>query len=102
MAAFTVRMAIASCGVNDVTLWNGQTKAQRIAFDMFDDAYTTCMDKTMEEVDADFKSYAELPLNQEPSGSADGLVPDSSLSGWEFDSHGKLCFSDGFTLGCQD
>ena len=57
-------MAIASCGVNDVTLWNGQTKAQRIAFDMFDDAYTTCMDKTMEEVDADFKSYAELPLNQ--------------------------------------
>ena len=38
----------------------------------------------------------------EPSGSADGLVPDSSPSGWEFDSHGKLCFSDGFTLGCQD
>ena len=47
-------MAIASCGVNDVTVWNGQTKAQRIAFDMFDDAYTTCMDKTMEEADADF------------------------------------------------
>ena len=64
MAAFTVRMAIASCSVNDVTLWNGQTKAQRIAFDMFHDAYTTCMDKTMEEVETDFKSYAELPLNQ--------------------------------------
>ena len=33
-----------------------------------------------------------------PLGSADGLVPDSSPSGWEFDSHGKLCFLDGLHL----
>ena len=36
--------------------------------------------------------------NIKPSGSADGLVPDSSPSGWEFDSHGKLCFLDGLHL----
>ena len=67
MAAYTVRMAIASCGVNDVTLWNGQTKAQRIAFDMFDDAYTTCMDKTMEEVDADLNHMQSYPSTKDRS-----------------------------------
>ena len=57
-------MAITACGVNDAAQWNGQTKAERIAFDIFDDKFEMAMDKTMEEIDADFKSYSELPTNQ--------------------------------------
>ena len=63
-ALYTVRMAITACGVNDVAQWNGQTKAQRIAANIFDETFEMAMDKTMEEIDADFKSYSELPMNQ--------------------------------------
>ena len=62
-APYTVRMAITTCGVNDVAQWNGQTKAQRIASDMFNDKIKMAMDKTMEEIDADFKFCSELPTN---------------------------------------
>ena len=63
-APYMVHMAITACGVNDVAQWNWQTKAQRIATDIFDDKFEMAMDKTMEEIDADFKSYSELPMNQ--------------------------------------
>ena len=44
-APYTVRMAITACGVNDAAQWNGQTKAERIAFDIFDDKFEMAMDK---------------------------------------------------------
>ena len=53
-ALYMVRMAITACGVNDVAQWNGQTKAECIASDIFDDKFEMAMDKTMEEIDADF------------------------------------------------
>ena len=40
-----------------------------------------------------FKSFiSTINIQLEPLGSADGLVPDSSLSGREFDSHGNFVF----------
>ena len=57
---FTVRQAIASCGVNDVALFAGQTNAQRISNDCFDDDFNSCLDKTFTEMDEDLKSYAQL------------------------------------------
>ena len=42
---FTVRQAITSCGVNDVALFAGQTNAQRIVTECFDDDFNSCLDK---------------------------------------------------------
>jgi len=61
---FTVRDAMVSCGINDVALFNGDTSAERIAFDVFGDTFATCLDKTFEELDGDFKTYAELTVMQ--------------------------------------
>ena len=41
-----------------------QTKAERMASDLFNDDYVSCMDKTMEELDPEFKSYSDLSANQ--------------------------------------
>ena len=57
---YTVRMGMTECGVNDVDLFNGQTAAERLAEDLFDGAFETCLDKTHEELDADFKTYSDL------------------------------------------
>ena len=58
--SYTVRMEMAECGVNDVDLFNDQTAAQRLAEDLFGGSFETCLDKTHEELDADFKTYSEL------------------------------------------
>ena len=57
---FTVLDAMAQCGVNNVDLFNGQTAAERFAADLFGNDFVSCMDKTMEELNQDFKSYSEL------------------------------------------
>ena len=57
---YTVANAIFLCGVNDATLFNGLTKAERIAADLFDDDYNACMDKTINELKEDLKAYSSL------------------------------------------
>jgi hypothetical protein len=49
----TGRSALAACGVSDVIGWNNQTDAQRIASDLFDDDFNSCMDKTFSQLDED-------------------------------------------------
>jgi hypothetical protein len=36
--------------------FEGRTKAERMALDVFDDNFTSCMDKTFGELDKDFKT----------------------------------------------
>jgi hypothetical protein len=57
---FTVRDAMIACGVNDVTLVDVDTPAQRIAANLFGDDFATCMDKSFEELDQEFKTYSDL------------------------------------------
>ena len=58
----TVQDAIILCGVNDATSFNGATKIERIADDVFDDDFQSCMDKTIKELDEDLKSYSVLTI----------------------------------------
>jgi len=61
---FTVRDALAACGVNDATLFDNETAAERLAEDMFDDSFESCKDKTDDELDGDFKTYSALTATQ--------------------------------------
>jgi hypothetical protein len=61
---FTVRNAMIACGVNDEALFDGDTPAQRIAADLFGDDFSTCMDKSYEELNQEFKTYSDLTQNQ--------------------------------------
>ena len=58
----TVRASIALCGVNDVQLWNGRTKAQRMASDIFGDDFETGKDLDYDDILDDFKSYSALTV----------------------------------------
>eukprot|EP00978_Attheya_sp_CCMP212_P018785 scaffold51871_cov72-Attheya_sp.AAC.3 len=62
--AFDVHEAMTVCGINDVDLFDGDTAAARMAFDMFNNLFHSCMDKTFDEVDQDFKSYSSLTVAQ--------------------------------------
>ncbi len=61
---FTIRQALAACGVNDNDLFEGETPAQRLSFDLFDDSFESCKDKSDHEIDSDFKSYSTLTQAQ--------------------------------------
>ena len=56
----TVHDAMVICGVDDDLQYQGLTKAQRMATNLFDDEFDTCMDKTFDELDNDFKSFSDL------------------------------------------
>ena len=64
---FTLANAIFGCGITDAALFDGDTKASRIATEIFDYDFTSCMDKTYVELDDDLKSYSTLT-------SADGQI----------------------------
>ena len=53
-----------ACGVKDVDVFLGDTPAFRLAIDIFGDGFTTCMDKTFEEIDRNFKTYSDLTRAQ--------------------------------------
>ena len=58
----TVRDLLASIGIDDNAQFNGETNAERIANDMFDDNFTLFMDTSDEEIDSDLKTYSSLTL----------------------------------------
>ena len=64
MATNTVRILLALASVDDVLLFNGETQAQRLAQDLFDDSLLSCMDKSYEEIGSDLKSYSTLTVAQ--------------------------------------
>ena len=57
---FNLNYAMIACGVKDVDVFLGDTPAFRLAIDIFGDGFTTCMDKTFEEIDRNFKTYSDL------------------------------------------
>ena len=61
---YTVKEAMTECGVNDTDLFEGKTPAVRMAEDLFSNDFQTCMDKTHEELDSDFKTYSDLTQAQ--------------------------------------
>jgi hypothetical protein len=60
----TVLAALIACGVDNVVLFLGETAAQRIADDIFDDLFCTCKDLSFKELDERFKTYSELSVQQ--------------------------------------
>eukprot|EP00978_Attheya_sp_CCMP212_P014771 scaffold37804_cov62-Attheya_sp.AAC.5 len=62
--AFDVHQAMTACGINDVDLFDGATSVARMALDMFNNSFHSCMDKTFDKVEQDFKSYSSLTIAQ--------------------------------------
>ena len=46
--SFTMLYKIYEFGVTDSTLFNGNTKSDRMAAELFDDQFLSCMDNTYE------------------------------------------------------
>ena len=59
---FTVYNAMVICGCDDAIAFNGATQAERIATDIFDDNYESCIDKSYDDLDEDLKSYSVLTV----------------------------------------
>ena len=62
VAPFTVANAMYDCGITDATVFQGISKAERIASEVFDDDFSSCMDKTYTDLDDDLKSYSMLTV----------------------------------------
>ena len=56
--------AMIACGVDNNTVFEGDSAAERISTDLFDDSYVSAMDKTWVELDIGFKSYTDLTQAQ--------------------------------------
>ena len=61
---YMVLDAMVACGIDNVAMYNGQTAAKCIAADIFADNFNLCMDKSMDELQQDFKSYSDLTQAQ--------------------------------------
>ena len=65
MAAIqTVLDAMILCGVDNVAMFMGETQAQRIASEIFDDSFESCMDISFKDLDERFKTYSDLTAAQ--------------------------------------
>ncbi|CAJ1959303.1 unnamed protein product [Cylindrotheca closterium] len=52
------------CGIDNVTLFQGRTQAERIAYKIFSDDFTTTMDSTIDKLNKEFKTLAGLTIAQ--------------------------------------
>ena len=57
---FTLANDMYDCGIMYAVLFEGDTKASRIATELFDGDFTSCMYKTYVKLDDDLKSYYTL------------------------------------------
>jgi hypothetical protein len=58
-----VTRSLMDCGVEDNSggvAWNDETASQRIASDVFNDSFNTCIDITFSELDDHWKTYSSL------------------------------------------
>ena len=53
---FTLANAMFDCSITDDVLFDGDMKASRIATELFDNEFTSCMDKTYVELYDDLNS----------------------------------------------
>jgi hypothetical protein len=61
---YSVRDALALCGVENTILYGGLTAADRMADGLFSHDFTECMDKSMKDLQSDFEAFSQLPANQ--------------------------------------
>ena len=61
---WTVVDALIACGMDNVALFMEETPAQRVADDIFDNTFSSCMDITFKELDDYFKTYSDLTVVQ--------------------------------------
>ena len=61
-APFTVFNAMVACGIDNNTMFNGATACERIATEIFDDDFLSCLDKTYSELDDSLKDYSALTV----------------------------------------
>ena len=61
---FTVFDAMVKSGVNANNNFQDRSSAERIATDIFEDDFTTCMDKTFKDIDDGLKSFSSLTVLQ--------------------------------------
>ena len=58
--SFKLTNAMFDCSITDDVLFDGDMKASRISTELFDNEFTSCMDKTYVELDDDLRSYSTL------------------------------------------
>lgn len=56
----TVVEAMIACGMDNQEMFNDETKATRLANELFNNDFTTTMDKMYEELDTDLKPCSDL------------------------------------------
>ena len=61
---FTVHDVMVVSGVNDTNNFDGYSTAECTAEGMFEDDFSTCMDKTHEDIDNDFKTFLIMTVAQ--------------------------------------
>ena len=60
--AQTVLDGLLLCGVPQNIVWNQATQAERIAADVFNDDFNTCLDLTFKEMDDHWKTYSAFTI----------------------------------------
>ena len=60
----TLEDLLTACGVPNDGLFNGATNANRIAHDIFNNDFNSCMDVTFDDFDQECKTYSSLTINQ--------------------------------------
>jgi hypothetical protein len=61
---FTVFDALVLCGVDNMTFYQQETPAARLAEGLFSNSFMKCMDKTMKDLKEDFEAYSTLTVAQ--------------------------------------
>ncbi|CAJ1939808.1 unnamed protein product [Cylindrotheca closterium] len=61
---FTVHNDMVICGIDNVTLFQGRTQAERIAYKIFSDDFTTTTDSTIDKLNEEFKTLAGSTIAQ--------------------------------------
>ena len=64
LCCFNLRGAMIACGVNNASVFLGNTPALRLATDIFGNDFTTCMYKKFAELDINFKTYYDMTQAQ--------------------------------------
>ena len=57
---YTIHNAMIACGVIYVFLFEGHNQAEPLASNIFNYAFITCIERTINELDANFETHAAL------------------------------------------
>ena len=60
LPVLTVLQALEACGVDNISMFNGETAAWSLSDEIFSNTFESCVDKNQNKLDDDFKSYSTL------------------------------------------